>query len=72
MNFTSIIFPKFNFAQTTINEPEKNTKVLYKVWGEIVNGDTVPSIRLTDVWIYAEYPFKNKNSTKHGREQNTM
>ncbi len=35
-------------------------KVKYKVWAEVINGDTVPSIRLPDVWIYSEYAYKNK------------
>ncbi len=37
-----------------------NPKVLYKVWAEIVNGDTLPSIRLPEIWVYAEYKYKNK------------
>lgn len=40
--------------------PKEKTKVLYKVWAEVVNGDTIPSIRFQDVWIYADYPYKNK------------
>jgi len=40
--------------------PSETHKVLYKVWGEVVNGDTIPSIRLPDVWIYAEYSYKNR------------
>lgn len=40
--------------------PTNKPHVLYKVWGEIVNGDTVPSIRLPDIWIYADYKYKNK------------
>jgi hypothetical protein len=32
----------------------------YKVWAEIINGDTIPSIRLPDVWVYAAYSYKNK------------
>ena len=40
--------------------PSDKPKVLYKVWAEIVNGDTIPSIRLPEVWIYAEYSYKNR------------
>lgn len=40
--------------------PEDKPKVLYKVWAEVVNGDTIPSIRFPDVWVYAEYPYKTK------------
>ena len=42
--------------------PADKPKVLYKVWAEIVNGDTVPSIRLPEVWIYAEYSYKNRKT----------
>jgi hypothetical protein len=35
----------------------KNT---YKVCAEIINGDTVPSIQLQEINIYAEFSFKNK------------
>jgi hypothetical protein len=44
---------------TASPSPDK-PKILYKVWGEVVNGDTIPSIRLPEVWIYAEYGYKNK------------
>ncbi len=40
--------------------PSEKPKTLYKIWGEIVNGDTIPSIRLSEVWVYADYPYKNK------------
>jgi hypothetical protein len=40
--------------------PSEKPKTLYKIWGEIVNGDTIPSIRLPEVWVYADYPYKNK------------
>src|SRR4051812_25035820 len=32
----------------------------YKVWAEVVNGDTIPSIRLYDFYVYGEYIYKNK------------
>lgn len=51
-----------SFSQIGDNEipTSDKPKVLYKVWGEVVNGDTIPSIRLQDVWIYADYKYKNK------------
>ncbi|MBI3519909.1 MAG: DUF4294 domain-containing protein [Bacteroidetes bacterium] len=58
-----LLFLSFSsFAQTgdDATVPSDKPKVQYKVWGEVVNGDTVPSIRLPDVWIYAEYPYKNR------------
>lgn len=55
--FICLSFP--SFSQSDINVGDK-PKVLYKVWGEVVNGDTIPSIRLPDVWIYAEYSYKNR------------
>ena len=40
--------------------PTDQPKILYKIWGEVVNGDTVPSVRLPEIWVYAEYTYKNK------------
>ena len=40
--------------------PNSQPKVLYKVWAEVINGDTVPSIRLPEVWVYADYAYKNR------------
>jgi len=40
--------------------PKDNPKVVYKVWAEVVNGDTIPSIRLPDIWVYADYKYKDK------------
>ncbi len=37
-----------------------NLKKSYRVFAELVNGDTVPSIVCQDVWIYADYVYKNK------------
>lgn len=48
------------YAQTTQNPINQNPKAVYKVWAEVVDGDTIPCIRLNDVWIYAEYPYKNR------------
>lgn len=35
-------------------------KMQYRVNAEIYNGDTIPSIRFQDVYVYAEYVYKNK------------
>lgn len=50
------------FSQEGDNVVVPNTQVksVYRVWAEVVNGDTIPSIRLYDVWVYAEYPYKTK------------
>ena len=50
------------YAQTgdDVVVPSDNPKVVYKVWAEVVNGDTIPSIRLPDIWVYANYNYKNK------------
>ncbi len=40
--------------------PETKGKIQYRVWGEIYNGDTIPSIRFQDVYVYADYIYKNK------------
>ena len=40
--------------------PEKAPKQLYKVWAEIYNGDTIPSIRFQEVYVYADYIYKDK------------
>lgn len=60
--FICILFPFANFSQTAISAPApaENSKPVYKVWAEVVNGDTIPSIRLPDVWVYADYKYKNK------------
>lgn len=62
MLFVCILFPFANFSQTAIAAPvpTENSKPVYKVWAEVVNGDTIPSVRLPDVWVYAEYNYKNK------------
>ena len=40
--------------------PEDKPKVLYKVFAEVVNGDTIPSIRFQDIYVYAEYSYANR------------
>jgi hypothetical protein len=40
--------------------PKDNPKQAFKVWAEVVNGDTIASIRLPDIWVYADYKYKDK------------
>lgn len=47
-------------SQTSENSSSEKPKTLYKVWAEVVNGDTIPSIRLPDIWVYGEYNYKTK------------
>ena len=63
--FLILAFTFFHFQSNAQIEgaeivPSEKPKTLYKIWGEIVNGDTIPSIRLSEVWVYADYPYKNK------------
>lgn len=55
------IITKHHIAQN-LNEqvPEPSSKILYKVWAEVIDGDTVPSIRLPEIWVYGEYIYKDK------------
>lgn len=55
------IITKHHIAQN-LNEqvPEPTAKTLYKVWAEVIDGDTVPSIRLPEIWVYGEYIYKDK------------
>lgn len=55
------IITKHTIAQNVSEQvPEPTTKTLYKVWAEIIEGDTVPSIRLPEIWVYGEYIYKDK------------
>jgi len=56
-----IVICSNGFAQN-ITDVDTSPKVRYKVWGEIVNGDTIPSIRLPVVYIYSDFYFKNKRT----------
>ncbi len=42
---------------TVQDNPSKKT---FKVYAEIINGDTVPSLTFNDVYIIAEYAYQNK------------
>ena len=55
-----LLFSFTTISQTSVPVSIETTPIHYKVWAEVINGDTVPSIRLQDVWVYAEYNYKNK------------
>lgn len=49
------------YSQNEIPEfSGEKPKVLYKVYAEVVNGDTIPSIRFQEVVIFGEYAYKNR------------
>lgn len=63
ITFLSLIFVLMYhsaFSQTEIPVDGSKPKVMYRVWAEVIDGDTVPSIRLPEVWVYADYIYKNK------------
>lgn len=43
-----------------VSVPAAAQKIQYRVNAEIYNGDTIPSIRFQDVYVYADYVYKNK------------
>ena len=62
--FSLIVFSLLSlhsFSQTADEQivPVDKPKT-YRIWAEVVNGDTIPSIRLYDVYVYAEYSYKNR------------
>ncbi len=58
--FSCLLFQFYAQTGDDLTVPADKPKIVYKVWAEVINGDTVPSIRLPDIWIYADYPYKNK------------
>lgn len=63
LTFIIFLFLSVQSFSQTENSPFElidKPKTLYKIWGEVVNGDTIPSIRLHDVWVYAEYTYKSR------------
>jgi hypothetical protein len=60
--FFSLLLSLPAFSQTTedISVPNDKPKTYYRVWAEVVDGDTIPSIRLYDIYIYSEYAYKNR------------
>ena len=71
MGFMIVSLSSFSQEKEEITVPADKPKTYYKVWAEVVNGDTVPSIRLYDIYVYSEYSFKNRKQyeawtrTKH-------
>ena len=57
--FTLLIFNTSVFAQDTQDLTIPVTQQGYKCRAEIVNGDTVAVVDLSDVYVYTEYVFKN-------------
>ena len=60
ISFTFFSFQSYSQSDNNSNTATDNPKVLYKIWAEVVNGDTVPSIRLPEIYVFAEYAYKNK------------
>lgn len=58
--FSWLLFQIYAQTGDDVIVPNEKPKVVYKVWAEVVNGDTIPSIRCQDIWVYAEYTYKNK------------
>jgi hypothetical protein len=58
--FSWLLFQVYAQTGDDIIVPNEKPKVVYRVWAEVVNGDTIPSIRCQDIWVYAEYTYKNK------------
>ncbi len=58
--FSWLLFQVYAQTGDDVIVPNEKPKVVYKVWAEVVNGDTIPSIRCQDIWVYAEYTYKNK------------
>jgi len=51
-----------SISQTTddVIVPAEKQKTQYRVYAEIYNGDTIPSIRFQNIYVYADYIYKNK------------
>lgn len=58
--FSWLLFQVYAQTGDDVIVPNEKPKVVYRVWAEVVNGDTIPSIRCQDIWVYAEYSYKNK------------
>jgi hypothetical protein len=58
--FSWLLFQVYAQTGDDVIVPNEKPKVVYRVWAEVVNGDTIPSIRCQDIWVYAEYTYKNK------------
>ncbi len=49
-----------NQSQDDIMVPTTSPQKGYRVYAEVFNGDTIASIVADDVWIYADYTYKNR------------
>ena len=58
--FSWLLFQVYAQTGDDVIVPNEKPKVVYRVWAEVVNGDTIPSIRCQDIRVYAEYTYKNK------------
>jgi hypothetical protein len=58
--FVILSFTSFSQANEQITVPADKPKTCYRVWAEVVDGDTIPSIRLYDIYVYSEYAYKNR------------
>lgn len=57
---TFLSFQTYSQTENSQAESTDKPKTLYKIWGEVINGDTIPSVRLPVVWVYAEYSYKSR------------
>ncbi len=62
-----LLFLAFSLSHSVIAQegdqvsiPASTQKMQYRVNAEIYKGDTIPSIRFQDVYVYADYVYKNK------------
>lgn len=65
--FSVLLFAQLTLvSQTSLTQdeaiipPQSNPVKGYRVYAEIFNGDTIASIVGDDVWIYADYTYKNR------------
>lgn len=58
--FIILSFRSYSQTNEEASVPTDKPKNHYRVWAEVVNGDTVPSIRLYDIYVYSEYAYKSR------------
>jgi len=51
-----VLFSQTEFPELSGEKP----KVHYKVYAEVVNGDTIPSIRFQEVIVFGEYSYQSR------------
>lgn len=57
---TLATIPSFSQESDHVAVPAASQKLQFRVHAEIYNGDTIPSIRFQDVYVYADYIYKDK------------